>query len=330
MSRKPLHIRLLRHGIVLTGGAIFEEFFIDAIENELIHNSRGVKKDKVVFARLFHGIQNVVLMAKGFYYCNADVNIVTARLALSSLLRNLFSNRKTVVVLYNFDTNDAKSFYLKIYYRLLFGILSLHLKTTCIICQSPYFLHFFRDQFNKTPVYKVPNLFQTERYKKRVYRNPKKILLGQYSLKNDAAVYKLAKQLSGSGYYCYFLTLNSSLSGKHADYEVKSVSFEEYLDEMATSYCSIAFSKVKEGWNRMAHESILVGTPVIGYNSGGLGDMLRESDSYIVASADEAFDLIVNQKVEYRTSPAFIERYDIINAPKYLEPVIKFISSDLN
>ena len=329
VNRKPLHIRLLRHGTFMSGGARFEDFLINSLEKEIINNSGSVKKDRILFERLFHGIQNVFLMAKGFYYSSADVNIVTARLALSSILRNLFSNRKTIIVLYNFDKDDSKRFYLKIYYNFLFGILKFNLKRTCIICQSTYFQQFFQDQFKKVPVYKVPNLFPAEKYKKHVDRDHKKILLGQYSHKNDESVFKLAKRLNDSGYHCYFLSLDARLSVKYTDYEVKSVSFDEYLNEMATSYCSIAFSKVKEGWNRMAHESILVGTPVIGYDRGGLGDLLRESGSYIVSSVDEAFELIASRKIELKASGDFIKRYDVSNTPMCLEPLIKFIYQDV-
>jgi hypothetical protein len=35
--------------------------------------------------------------------------------------------------------------------------------------------------------------------------------------------------------------------------------------------CTVCLIKVNEGWNRLAHESILIGTPVFGYGNGGLG-----------------------------------------------------------
>ncbi len=330
VNRKPLHIRLLRHGTVLTGGARFEEFLIDALENELIHNSFGVKKDKVVFARLFHGIQNVFLIAKGFFNSNANTNIVPARLALSSIARNWFSKKKTVIVLHNFDNTDGKSIFLNYYFKVLFSILKSNPKRVCIVCVSPFFQQFFQKEFSNLPVFHVPNLFQTGQYRNYgTAKNEKKILLGQYSLKNDISIYDLAKKLSKNGFECFFLSLNPKETGKFEDYEIKYVSFDEYLNEMATSYCSLAFSGVDEGWPRMVHESILVGTPVIGYARGGLGDLLRESDSYIVRSVDETFDLIVSRKIELKVSDDFIKRYDVSKAPMYLGPLMKFICRDV-
>jgi glycosyltransferase involved in cell wall biosynthesis len=253
---------------------------------------------------------------------------VTDRIAISSIARNLFSNRKTIIILYNYDEDDHKSYYLNFYYKLLFSILKINLDRVCIICQSPYFQEYFSKKFQRIPIYRVSNLFSTEKYSKlQRGKDPKKILLGQFSYKNDHSVFELARKLAGSGYYCYFLTMDERAIGKFADYEVKSVLFDEYLYEMATSYCSIAFSRVKEGWNRMVHESILVGTPVIGYASGGLGDLLQESGSYIVQSADEAYDLIDHKKVILRTPGEFIEKYDESQWSTFLEPVIKFIRS---
>jgi len=329
VSRKLLHIRLLRHGTVLTGGARFEEFLIDNLAKALIERSVSVKTDRKIFNRLYRGFAHITLLWEGFYHSRADVNIVTLRLGLPSILRNLFSQNKTVIVLHNFDYNDGKKFYLKVYSKILFRVLRSNPARVCVICVSPYFRNFFQEEFKNLPVYKVPNLFRTENYRiANLKKDPKKILLGQYVSKNDPSVYDLAKMLSQKGYYCFFLTLDPELVSKHEYFDIKCVSFEEYLVEMASSYCSVALTGVNEGWPRMVHESILVGTPVIGYAKGGLGDLLRESDSYIVNSAEEAFELITKGEVTYRTSISFIEKYDVSHAVEFLEPVIKFILSE--
>jgi hypothetical protein len=36
----------------------------------------------------------------------------------------------------------------------------------------------------------------------------------------------------------------------------------------------------------LAHESILIGTPVLGYGNGGLGELLKKSHSIIVQDID--------------------------------------------
>ena len=44
----------------------------------------------------------------------------------------------------------------------------------------------------------------------------------------------------------------------------------------------ITMSLMNEGWNRIAHEAMLVGTPVIGNGSGGMSDLLVNGDQTII------------------------------------------------
>ena len=242
--------------------------------------------------------------------------------------KNLFTKRKVIVVLYNFDENDGKSWFLKVYYIVFFRLLKLIKHRVALVTQSNYFQEYFRDRFHAVPVVRIPNLFDVNKYQTdNPQKDPKKILLGQYSYKNDPAIFEIAKKLIQSGYYCFFLTLDDRNVRKSEFYEVKKLPFEEYLYEMSISYCSIALSSVKEGWNRMAHESILVGTPIIGLDSGGLGDLLKESGSYIVHSAGEVYELIINDKVRFDITPGFIDSYNESKWSWYLKPLIQFIQS---
>jgi len=58
--------------------------------------------------------------------------------------------------------------------------------------------------------------------------------------------------------------------------------YEDYLRLLASSDASVLLSQLAEGWNRCAHESLLCGTPVIGRDSAGLGELLRLSGQYIL------------------------------------------------
>ena len=323
-----MRIRLLRSGKFLTGGARYEGFLLEGLKKEFLNGPVEVITDKKVFGMITYQIQGLFLFIKGWLNSNADANIVTAKIALSSITRNLLTKNKTIIVLHNYDNNENKRLGLRNYFLILFSILKANPPRVCIVCVSPFFLDFFKKEFVNLPIYHIPNLFPVENYKIKVdQKDQKKILLGQYSLKNDNSVYVLAKLLTKAGYHSFFLTLNPNEASVKEDFEIKYVPFEEYLMEMATSYCSVAFTGEAEGWNRMAHESILVGTPVIGYARGGLGDLLRESDSYIVNTAEEAFDLIVNGKVVFKKNEAFIEKYDASNSKRYLDPLMKFILS---
>lgn len=81
-----------------------------------------------------------------------------------------------------------------------------------------------------------------------------------------------------------------SLPVRHLD-----LSFRDYVCLLRASDAVVTMSRFKEGWNRVAHEAMLVGTPVIGSGEGGMGELLRgggqmicEDPARIAQSVDEA------------------------------------------
>lgn len=48
----------------------------------------------------------------------------------------------------------------------------------------------------------------------------------------------------------------------------------EYLCLLKAAGLVVTYSQFKEGWNRVAHEAMLMGTPVVGSGSGGMGELL--------------------------------------------------------
>lgn len=72
---------------------------------------------------------------------------------------------------------------------------------------------------------------------------------------------------------CYFVT-----SGiKDVELPVKHLvlGFRDYRVLLRASDVVICMSKLKEGWNRTAHEAMLCGTPVIGSGTGGMRELLE-------------------------------------------------------
>lgn len=56
----------------------------------------------------------------------------------------------------------------------------------------------------------------------------------------------------------------------------------DYLLLLHASDAVITFSKLVEGWNRIAHEAMLCGTPVIGSGTGGMRELLEGGQQFIV------------------------------------------------
>ncbi len=60
------------------------------------------------------------------------------------------------------------------------------------------------------------------------------------------------------------------------------LNFKDYLCLLRASTVVMTLSRFKEGWNRVAHEALLMGTPVIGSGRGGMGELLRQTDQKII------------------------------------------------
>ena len=59
------------------------------------------------------------------------------------------------------------------------------------------------------------------------------------------------------------------------------LSYSEYKLLLASSDVVLAMSEFNEGWNRVAHEASLCGTPVIGSGRGGMKELLEMANQTI-------------------------------------------------
>lgn len=78
--------------------------------------------------------------------------------------------------------------------------------------------------------------------------------------------------------------------------------FEEYRLLLAASDIVITMSLFKEGWNRVAHEAVLCGTPVIGSGKGGMEELLVMSGQTICTSFED-LPHHVNRLLKNRSIP---------------------------
>ena len=323
---KKITIKYLSHGLHKTGGYRYEKYLFDEIcqhyqnENFLV-KTLSIRKEK--FYKSF--FQHLYLFFWANLKSHANINIVVSRLAMPAILRNLLTHRKVLIIWHNYDENEAKSFALKCYYQCFFWILrNFHLKNVQIITGAHFWVDFFNQKINrKNKVSYFPNLFDNQFYKAfQTKQKHNQIHLGQWHPKNDPAIFQLAEKLHQNGFTCYFSSLDASQAKQEQYYTIKHFeSFESYLQCMARSEYTIAFTQLNEGWNRLAHESILVDTNVIGYNKAGLGELLQLSNSFLVNSIDEALDIII-KKQHNQVPDDFIKSFDKGESKMYLMNLI--------
>ncbi len=322
-----LKVKYISYGKYETGGYKHELFFAQQLTRFLTTEN---EKCKLITERPSRFFENPIAYLKLFLLglkANGNYNIVVARVAVFAIIRNLFTKNKVYIVLHNFDEDDGKSIWLKWYYHLLFFLLkNLPIKNVSIVAVAPFWVSYFKDKINNNVhVYLFPNFFKNGDYEKiRSFLenednvNKKQIHLGQWSFKNHPDVFEVAKQLTAKGFYCYFSTNFKDFAKKTNDYEVVYFEHsEDYLTQMAISEFTLALTAINEGWNRVAHESILVGTPVIAYAKAGLLDLVNESKSYAATNIADVIQAIENKNVQ--ANPSLLAHYDIKNVSDYLK-----------
>jgi hypothetical protein len=319
----PLSIVYLSHGPLPTGGFAHESFLAKTLQQELQPSTLRITRKW----RFFKGIAQLYLLCWGVIQSNADINIVVGRLGVSAIIRNLFSKRKVIVVLHHFDSRYFGSHLLKVYYYLLIKLVRhLPKERFAIVGVSPFWIHFFENEVqHRIPVIHFPNVFEVAQYKRyQTTGKSRYICLGQWSSKNHPDIFALASRLHGAGFKCYFASLHPvKLADTLHPFEVIHEDFESYLARLGSAYCSVAFPFVKEGWNRVAHESILVGTNLVAYPIGGLADLANESGCTTFSTIDEAFSTIVSGKFN-KANPAFVHRYEATTASNWIKPLAAF------
>lgn len=317
-------IKYISYGKYETGGYKHELFFAEQLQQFLNqkgeHISLEIDRKNRFYTNLFAYLKLFLLGLTA----HANYNIVVARVALFAVLRNAFNQNKVYIVLHYFDKNDGKSFWLNLYYDALFFVLkNTKNDNISIVTVAPFWVKYFKEKIkHNINVFHFPNFFDGEFYSDFIAVNKKKqIHLGQWSFKNHADVFEIAKQLTEQGYYCYFSTIFKDFASKTSTYEVVYFDkFENYLSQMALSEFTLALTGINEGWNRVAHESILVGTPVIAYAKAGLLDLVNESKSIAANNMEEVLQAIENKNVQANLH--LLAHYDIKNAADYLSKIL--------
>ncbi|MCC6683431.1 MAG: glycosyltransferase [Bacteroidia bacterium] len=324
-----LVISHISSGVAETGGYRQEQSLLKALSN--FYNSKGwtVTSQTKRAHRFYKGRAHLKLLWHGFVRSNADVNIVIWRMALPAIFRNLFiPTHKILIPVHHYDEREITGFTGRIYFKILLWILSnVKFSNVALVSLSSSWNEYFsRLLKGKNPAFLYPTLLSIHNYAQyRVSQKMNRIYLGQFSSKQHQDIFAVAKKLTDAGFQCYFSTLDKKKEGKFDSYEVKYMSHGEYLEWMAQSKYTICFTGIDEGWNRVAHESILVGTYVIANNAGGLGDLVRESGSLMAGSADEIIRFVLTNK-EPELNESFIERYDEKNTSVWLKPITDFLN----
>ncbi|MES2781005.1 MAG: hypothetical protein V4651_14020, partial [Bacteroidota bacterium] len=306
----------ISHGVSVTGGYLHEQFVFNSVCATLEKEGISVTTHSFRTNRFFKGVSQLKMLWQGMKYAQSDLNLVSNWMALYAIVRNLFSAKKVVITWHHHDEKDVKTNMTRLYMKLLFAILRYTSSNRlAILVVSEYWMKYFQERVSPSvKIIYFPNVFDSPHYQSLQQPKTKgQIYLGQIAFKTDKQIFELARQLKQRGYYCFFTTLIASQAGTFEYYDIiQFADHPDYLHMVAQSEYSIAYTNLNEGWNRVAHESILLGTQVIGTPKGGLGDLLKESNSLQANTVNEFLDIILEQQKTV-VNADFIRKYDVSN-----------------
>lgn len=286
-------IQYISHGACETGGYAHEKFFAASLSEAVIGSADGLTE--IRFRSNFKGPFRWFLLAlKVFMATDRNAVVITvARLAWPVRFKQYFGTGKTLLVLHNYDPADGKP---RFYYRLLDGFLQHAAKRPSkiqLVVVARYWQQFFHKQFGLHSVL-FPNFFDAKTLgliRFSVRKNPKMVHFGMYSDKIDLKKYLvLYHLLKNDGFVCYFSSPRPVFSPDLpvSVFENRS----DYLKQVAGSVATIILNKINEGWNRVAHESVLLGTPVIASPGGGLEELVRLALGVVTDHPEEIASLL--------------------------------------
>ncbi|MCC7532846.1 MAG: hypothetical protein IT246_02770 [Bacteroidia bacterium] len=326
MQKKSL--QYISHGTTPTGGYMHETKLAETLSNALqlpLSEFRYNKNTNGIFS-----IFKLWLFA--FKHASNGINITVQRLLLPVLLKSIVANGKVILVFHHYDVNENKGQLYRLQFMLLKTIVRLNLSKLTIVVVANFWKDFFINEgINPKQIHLFPNFFDTQHYTqfKTTAKTKKQIYLGQYGEKQHPEIFRLAEMLNRDGYHCIFSTLDKTLIQTTNTYEVNYFTTTDYLKMIANCTYTVCLTKFNEGWNRTAHESLLLGVPVIGNCAGGLCELLQQAEQDIVSTAEQAYQIIKSNK-EFTLAHNFIANYDIKQIPYYAKPIVSFCNNGIS
>ena len=195
--------------------------------------------------------------------------------------------KKVIYIFHHYDIKEHQNNKRK--HKILFNnSIRLMKKSMKVITVSKYWQDLLTDKYKINNVETIYNaldmndyLLKTDKkdfYKKNNLEDKPIIYIGKNSIAKTQFTYEKIKFLSPK--------FNIITTGKIKEFDGPinlELSFQEYVNLLFLSKITILLTNFAEGWNRIAHESLICDTPVIGLKgSGGMEELLTMSGQKIL------------------------------------------------
>lgn len=222
--------------------------------------------------KYFHNLKNIGKSQK------------SVDLIIRSMNHAFFVNKppKQLVIAYHYDTHFSSPLVRAHHYLSLKSLVGNMKQIDKLVVISKFWADYFiKLGFSPKQIELIYCGFVMEDYQvsdEEVFNFKNKYKIGEQKI-----IY-LGNALRKKGAYEAYLAIKDSpfqlyTSGSNSDLHLPvrnlNLNFREYLCLLKIASVVITNSKFKEGWNRVAHEAMLMGTPVIGSGQGGMRELLQ-------------------------------------------------------
>ena len=310
------------NNIHLRGGRLYE---IEAINT--LQNFFNVKINPAFIKR-----ENFLM-----YYFKSHKSLINGDVCLLDpyvvALGKFNKSKKNITIIHHVDEPQ--------YVLSPFGRLFLHRllnnlkKVDKVIVVSQY----WKDYLNNIGIKNVEviyNSFDVNKYKFSEIQR-KRFLEKHFPNKRGSIIY-LGQNSDGKGLKYVLNEIdegNSELiitgKNKYQDSRVQTMYFSSEEFPLFLSICDIVIlmSTMPEGWNRIAHEALLSGVPVIGSGSGGMRELLEKSGQVVINNISDLKDSIKfcyeNKESLVQHGISYAKQFDLFYFSKSWRNVIESI-----
>lgn len=228
--------------------------------------------------------------------------------------------QRSIAMIHHIDPVIRSS---SIYHRWYFDRL---IERTCACDRVVTVSAYWRDYFlsmgcrNVEIIYNAfdPALYRIPGFDARAFR-------ARFSLPEDKPLVYIGNAIREKGVYDVYEALKdlpyhlvmTGAANRAPDLPVQYLRLDrsDYLGLLRSADVVIAYSQMIEGWNRIAHEALLSGTPVVGSGTGGMRELLRGGGQPEVGSPAElreAVDMVLRERPVYSSKGyEYVRQFDL-------------------
>ena len=279
------------------GGAMYEDEIKKVLEKKYKLNllELSTKKNRIFY---FMKIKYYYQIKSYKPFSKFDVLITNKAGVYSGVLSRRFS--KKILIFHHYFNEENKYPFLR---RFLQNKLLPNLKLfDAVIVVSNYWKKFLAGYMDEKKIHVIYNSFDIEKINSIRNNFDKAAFRKKYNIPTDKIIVYAGNALKVKGYKKvldqldanrYFVITSGS---KDKDAEINhlhlTLDYTGYIQMLCAVDITVILTMFQEGWNRIAHESLLCRTRVIGCNVAGFGELLQNSKQIIYNEGDNLQQLI--------------------------------------